>query len=131
MYFKNNGAYNLGILPSGNVGIGTTNPTQKLDVRTQSGSEKGIYWNEADITDFNIYRDRSSPTWTSLRSNNGSGITIMGSADYPAISVSRTGANMNNVGIGTRSPDAKLSVVGSTSILNGALTINSDNNNWA
>jgi len=44
IYFGTNSAYRMEIDPNGNVGIGTTSPTQLLSVNGSAGKTDGAFW---------------------------------------------------------------------------------------
>ena len=105
---------------NGNVGIGTTSPSQKLDI------QGNIYAN-GDIRSQGIFRDYQGEA---LLQTNTSAVTLLGTT---GASTSRTLAFLagnaehmrittgGNVGIGTTSPNGKMTVVGNTvDIRNGA-----------
>jgi len=104
---------------SGNVGVGTTNPSQKLEVdgnmminntaasgtmfiNSISGGDSQIIFQEADSYMYRIAHDGSA---NKLSITNG---TVAGSGDLMTID----GAT-GNVGVGMTSPQAKLDVNGS------------------
>lgn len=84
------------INPSGNVGIGTTNPAARLDVKGIDRSQTTFGYNDG-TRDYGIYQ------W-----DNGGG---SGNAPYNYL--------QNNVGIGTTAPGAKLEVAGQIKITGG------------
>ena len=93
------------ILTSGNVGIGTTTPSQKLDV---IGTIKGsvltdgiVTWNSAQ---FNRATGNIEMQWSG---SGGNGIRFFGNTAYPIIF-----NGSGNVGIGTTTPTAKLEIGG-------------------
>ena len=108
--FKSNGNFNfikgantlLKILDSGNVGIGTTSPTEKLEVDGYVKASTGV----------------KVGNYTTLIES-GSETSISNSAYYPMFfktnnAIRMTISNAGNVGIGTTSPSAKLSIANST-----------------
>ena len=88
------------ILPNGNVGIGTSSPSESLEVLKDGGAIIRLHdpgnnsWKIKADSDFHIYDDSSS--------------------DYLTI------LNNSNVGIGTTSPEQKLDVRGDVQIHSGA-----------
>ncbi|NIP23833.1 MAG: hypothetical protein GWN67_03565, partial [Phycisphaerae bacterium] len=97
---------------AGNVGIGVTSPTEKLEV---AGNEKvtgdlkvdGSYFDsssDAGTAGQILSSTGAGTNWTNLPSGGDSDWTISGSDMYSAVS--------GNVGIGTTSPSAKLTVDG-------------------
>ncbi|AXT59060.1 hypothetical protein D1816_01400 [Aquimarina sp. AD10] len=90
------------IKDNGNVGIGMSNPTHKLEIQGSLALKNGN-------TDLLLYRDNDVGDWSLLRTNTGNGIGLIGQPDVVALSVSRT---TSNVGIGTTNPTAKLHVEG-------------------
>ncbi len=93
---------------SGNIGIGTTNPASKLDVRTSTN--KGVRLN---------FNDESAITFVP---NNGNSIFHLSHGHDNRLHISQGGTvgggklmtfvNSGNIGIGTSNPDMKLTVKG-------------------
>ena len=94
---------------TGNVGIGTTNPAAKLDVKTSGDGEAFTVKNSSGNNIFRVYNDDNDGAVTRFLDSDG--------ATKVQISSEKTGAtttyfNAGNVGIGTDSPGAKLEVNG-------------------
>jgi hypothetical protein len=103
------------ILSTGNVGIGTDNPTSNLDIEDASGvtidinSSSGdgqFRFQDAGVTKWSIGRDNTQQNFVF---SNSSGLD----ADYVLTLAHSTG----NVGIGTDSPSNKLDVSGVASVV--------------
>jgi hypothetical protein len=110
-------------MKSGNVGIGTTSPTAKLDVAgsirlrptsAPSGANGAMYY-DSSLNKFRCYQNGS---WADC-SGAGSGLAGSGTVDRVAkwtgttsLGSSQIFDNNTNVGIGTTSPTAKLDVAG-------------------
>ncbi len=104
--FYTQGKERIKVNLDGNVGIGTTNPTYRLEVH-------GVLAIKNGNTDLLLYRDNDVGDWSLLRTNTGNGLALIGRPDDVALSVSRT---TSNVGIGTITPDEKLHVNGTATI---------------
>jgi hypothetical protein len=101
---------------NGNVGVGTTSPSSKLDVRgnmtLESGASPVLYTGTAN-TDLNRYLQLiNSPTAPSASGLKAGGILVSDSYAY-ANPGKNTLIVKGNVGINTPTPAAKLHVVGS------------------
>jgi len=112
--------------PSGNLGIGTTNPQRALDLGSAGNSitfgnnvtgtaERGIYWHSGST--YGIYQTAgawSAPDYQQLKLSWDTGIIIDGGSAY-----GRSGTILQpsggNVGIGTTAPGGKLQVTGGDS----------------
>ena len=106
------------ILNGGNVGIGTTSPAALLHLATSSGNGSAMRF-ESTSTNGRIY---------GIGSNFATGNGEFAIYDYTANAERMRITSSGNVGIGTTSPTAKLSITGgstSTSISNVATTLTS------
>ena len=107
--FQTNTTERMRILSNGNVGIGTTSPSYKLDVNGSFNAlTSGVYltYNSGILYHGNYYQLTSGNNY--LLFARTSGDLILGSNDTERIRISSAG----NVGIGTTSPTAKLEVNG-------------------
>jgi hypothetical protein len=102
------------ITPAGNVGIGTTSPTQKLHVKDTTNT---IVNAEAGSSIYaGILQTVGSNTWRLIAQGSGaSGRLDIKDESYGVTAMSFP-VNSGNVGIGTTSPSAKLEVVGNTKV---------------
>jgi len=110
LVFGTNATERMLINNVGNVGIGTSNPTSKLEIRggnidindktyflrNNSGNTFGIGFNTEGGTEMTLFSDNVIDFTESDRNN----------------VVMRIVANSGNVGIGTKTPDSKLTVKG-------------------
>ena len=106
---------------SQNVGIGTTSPTQKLDVNGAVNSQR-IYINNP--SNDSVIEFVNSGTRKSYLRDFGSGFNIVEEAAQPIILHTNNTERMRidssgNVGIGTTSPNEKLEVNGNIYLNNG------------
>ncbi len=133
MRFWNNNSSKMVILATGNVGIGTTSPGYKLDVRSSLATIAMFDGTYAGIQGIQVQRNGGDNVrLTANYSGFGGGLE---SSD--ALRFSVNGANISNpsmyiettgnVGIGTTSPSQKLHVSGSARVT-GAYY---DSNNYA
>ncbi len=124
LYNNSNTTPRLTINPSGNVGIGTTNPSYKLDV--QGGGVTAIQVLSSG-SDAAIFLKNTTPTTGKeyyISSYNSGGFGLV---DATAGAARITVTSGGNVGIGTTNPAATLTVVGP----NGAgLRIDQGNYNY-
>jgi hypothetical protein len=116
---------NILLIPNGNVGIGTTSPSTKLQVYN---STEGQYM-EIGAGD----GGGRSLVFTSSNNNGSAGAlhTINAKSISGAIALATAGSerlritSTGNVGIGTTSPDYKLEVIGDIATLTGNIILNS------
>ena len=119
-------AYRLKILNNGNVGIGTTSPVSKLDVRGRTdvniGGE-GLYFKAGGDTANNgrsleFSSSSNNGSFGALHTINaisGNGVIALATSSSERMRIDNSG----NVGIGTDSPTAKLEVDGNVKIGDG------------
>jgi hypothetical protein len=91
---------------SGNVGIGTTTPTAKLDIAGDASASGNLVLRGTSPTKLNILNGADFSIQTSVGGNTG-------------LTPQLTVLNNGNVGIGTTNPQQKLSVAGTMGILEG------------
>ena len=123
--FYGNNAERMRISSSGNVGIGTTAPTSLLHVKNSTyGSALASFdTNGRPLTigaqSTHVYMGYGNREQLKIAGTSGNGRIIIGTSltddGTNTLQVGGTGYFSGNVGIGTTTPDAKLSVVGATS----------------
>jgi hypothetical protein len=96
----------LTLHPYGNVGIGTTSPNRKLEI-VSSDSEQLVLTSTSTSNLAGIFLNPANTTYSSFIGSTGNDI-VMNTVGAERIRITSAG----NVGIGTTSPSAKLSVNG-------------------
>ncbi len=108
---QQNGSTKVIVNSSGNVGIGTTSPNEKLEVDGNirlANSGKLYLWQSHDANYLQYYRWELSSSLTAYINNSGSGGVALKTAGNTRLHIDNSG----NVGIGTTSPNTKLQVAG-------------------
>ena len=111
-YWETNGGYRMVLNSSGNVGIGTTSPSSRLDVLTSSSGPVATLKNTSS----------TGGSGLAVYGGTGSGSNILTLYDKDSnqrLEVTGEG----NVGIGTTSPSARLEVQGTNSNTQAALKV--------
>jgi hypothetical protein len=133
----------IALMPSGNVGIGTLTPKERLNVVGRmliTSPDKGIYSLGLERID----EDSRLHTWAFWHMNSAagqndlqiweyktdkSGVSCGGKPEEGAICTQRlTIQQGGNVGIGTTTPNAKLHVIGDT-MISGGITVGAGSDN--
>lgn len=115
-------AQNNNVFPAtGNVGIGTTNPTAKISFNevSESDTPSGLTWFSGAPLNYGIYRTPGAwgaPSFQQLKLSWDTGIILEPGSQYQNSYVDVKGGGLRvtsgNVGIGMTSPSQKLSVAG-------------------
>ena len=109
----------LTALLNGNVGIGISNPVEKLAVKGNLANYNGVVNSQTSLTQWGW--DNGAVRWATVLESNASLSFNSVSADGLTANTRLTIGNSNgNVGIGTTAPNSKLHVVGN-SYINGGL----------
>lgn len=135
----------------GNVGIGTTNPSQRLEVNGDARFTGKIYTNAGELDSVGIVGKAIANGWAArydsnnanysgffFDANNDAGMVLRDDAGNMNVylrSDSNSYLNGGNVGIGTNSPAQKLHVIGNSEItgdifLGRYIFHNDDTNTW-
>ncbi len=94
----------------GNVGIGTSQPNAKLDIRGTERAQLRIYKNGLDDKYLSFWHGTSGAVIEPIRTNGSKANMFLGGYDSPT-DVLIAARKPGNVGIGTTSPDMRLSVL--------------------
>jgi hypothetical protein len=128
----------LTINPSGSVGIGTSNPTDILDVQKNQNATTNVYFRNTDNTNansrmyLNLVAGNASAGIAVLAGGSGTGSLYIGGVTngdiyfqpYLGGTVTMTLKSSGNVGIGTTTPTGKLDVA-SRGITVGSMPVGS------
>lgn len=119
--FRSGGAPsgNMRLLSNGNLGIGTTTPSDKLTIQTSAGSLNGLTLKDSGGNDAAKFNINPSTGEIKIGSSRVNYFPTFYSNNSEAMRITSAG----NVGIGTTNPAAKLDVNGNTKIT-GTLDLN-------
>lgn len=116
-FFTNGANERMRINSSGNVGIGTTSPSYKLEVSGTIGVSNNLYWKSGDGVDWYIQGQANGPVIrmkydsSTLNRNGALGWVDNSNVKSDILTWDNSKAYFNtNVGIGTSSPTIKLDV---------------------
>ena len=108
--FKTSSSEKMRITSNGNVGIGTTSPSDKLEVGGTSGNTNMIISDSSANSEVGIKLQNDVKTWTIQNwGSGGDNLRILNNAGNTI----QLWDDNGNVGIGTTSPSQKLSVISS------------------
>ena len=116
-----NGSERARFKTDGNVGIGTTSPSERLEVRSEIATHKLVSLNRAASETAAMYLGNDSSNNAIISSNNSD--IIFGRDQSSTLSEWMRIKTDGNVGIGTTSPSARLEVQGTNSNTQAALKV--------
>lgn len=112
----------LFIADTGNVGLGTSTPTARLDIRANAAGDTAIRVQNSNATGFSGFEavDENNTPSLFLGTDNANNLTRFNSVNnFPIVIFTNSSEQMRvtsagNVGIGTASPGSKLDIVANT-----------------
>jgi hypothetical protein len=124
--FTEGGVESMRIDSSGNVGIGTSSPSGKLDVVLTDNGNIDIRQNASASTGFLSWVDSNGDRSGRISYDHGTDALRFGTAPGGTALERMRITSSGDVGVGTSSPAVKLDVAGNATVQNGVLTVGKD-----